>query len=490
MGLSIATAPFPARVVAEPQAPPLTQVARALIGVSPLAAVTFLNAIARPDLDPTLRLLASVVCFLGCMPFVFHALGRKGSLPFMPVYALLFIGYYGTPVFLDEKFTLPLSDVSISDPVIIEAEAVVLLGLVMLLIGYYGPGELFLKRVPRLRHGFDEASGIQVGWIMVSIGLVFVQLRGYIPVRVQAFGQIAQQLGGLGLALLFYYYLKGRLRGIQVVVMMILIPALAIVDISGGGVSPIMQHFMPLMGTYWIARRKILWKTTLVVALIMIPVSGVKGKFRAVAWSTDVRLDATERTAIFYDLIKNGFQTDDDFYYNSFQATMERMNQLSTLAAVQVLTPSVVPYWGGATYADFYWSLIPRFLYPEKPGKVLGQTFGHRYGLLGKFDIYTSFNFPQLVEFYANFGFWGVAGGMLLIGFFQRLLYHMLTAPDAHPSIMLLATILLSRLFSIDSDFSLVYGGMILNFSAMVFVLAILRARRIHMPMDIFRFRW
>jgi hypothetical protein len=166
------------------------------------------------------------------------------------------------------------------------------------------------------------------------------------------------------------------------------------------------------------------------------------------------------------------------------------MNEISTMVAVQTTTPTVVPYWQGATYVDLYWSLIPRFLYPDKPGKILGQDFGHRYGLLDKFDKTTSYNLPQLVEFYANFGIWGVAIGMLLLGVAQRVLYHILTAPDADASIPLLATIILAHCCNIESDLSAVYGGLFLNIIAIIAILAVLRARRVHMPLDIFRFRW
>jgi hypothetical protein len=490
MGLSITTAPFPARTAVEPQSPPLGQMARTLVGIAPVLLVVFLNAIARADLDPTLRLLGSAVCLLGCLPAVYHGLTRKSSLPFMPLYALLFIGYYGTPVFLDQRFTQQVSDFSISDQMLVDAETVVLLGTVTLLLGYYLPTKRFLAFVPQMRRGLEESSGVQMGWILVALGLAIAGGRGFVPTRFQAFAQILQELGNLGLALLFYYYLQGRLPRLQTVAVMILIPGMAIVDVSRAGVSPIVQHFLPLLGTYWIVRRKVLWKTALVVALIIIPVSGVKSRFREVDWNTNGGLNVVERVSLYYNLISDGFKSDDNFYSDCLQVTTERMNQVSTLAVVQVLTPSVVPYWGGATYVDFYWSFIPRFLYPDKPGKILGQAFGHRYGLLNKSDNATSFNFPQLVEFYANFGIWGVAGGMLLLGFAQRMVYHSVTAPDAHVSVTLLATIILSRLFSIDSDLSLVYGGVMLNVFAMLVVLAVLRARRIHLPMDIFRLRW
>jgi hypothetical protein len=265
---------------------------------------------------------------------------------------------------------------------------------------------------------------------------------------------------------------------------------MALIDLSNGGVGPILEHFLPLVGTYWLVRRKFLWKTTLLVVLLIIPVSGVKGKFRAVAWVPGINMGLVERSQLYYDLISDGFKTDDRFYYDSFQSTVQRMNQIPTMATVELLTPSTIPYWQGATYADLYWSLIPRFLYPDKPGKTLGQDFGHRYGLLDKWDRTTSYNFPQVVEFYANFGVWGVAIGMFLLGVLQRFVYHIFTAPDAHASVALFATIILARCCSIDSDLSLVYGGLFLNILAVLIVLALLRAKRIRLPLDLLRFRW
>jgi hypothetical protein len=488
MGLPVAVTPISVRATPELKAPPLGQTFRVLVYASPFLAVAVLNLFARPELDPMLRLVASVVCFIAFLPAVFHIRDQKTGLPFMPLYALLFSCYYGIPVFLDYEFSLPAYDISLTDSSVTDAMLVILLGLVCLLVGFYLPTDRFLRNIPRMRRGLDESSGLQMGWILVGIGILYVQVRYYIPIRFAAIGQIVQQIGSLGLALLFYYFLLGRIRGFQKVVLLVLIPVMAMVDIAQGGIYPVQQHLLPLVGTYWIVRRKLLWKTMLVVALLMVPFSGVKAEFRRLVFGTD--MGVVDRSRLFGQLVIDGFRNQEDFYSYSFQITMARLNMTTTLVAVRALTPSVIPYWGGTSYATLYWMAIPRALYPDKPVKSLGQDFPHRYGLLGKFDTMTSYNFPQLVEFYANFGEWGVVFGMLIIGLVQRLLYYCFTAPDADPGVSLFATIILVRLCSIDSDFSLVYGGLFLNVIGVVVILRVLHARRVHLPLDIFRFRW
>ncbi len=467
----------------------MNKAARVMVCATPVIVVVVLNVVGSTGTDPMLRLLASLVCCIATLPFVFHVAGRKGSLPFMPIYALLFGGFFGAPVFLDEKFALTAANLSLSDPVMVDAMAVILVGFLTLLAGYYFLTDRVLRGIPRMRRGLDDASGVQMGWSMVSLGILTIALRGYIPMRFSALGQVTEELGILGLTMLFYYYLQGRLQGPQGTAIPLLIVGMAIFSISGGGIGPVVQQIvLPLVGTYWIVRRRFIWKTSILFALIIIPISGVKGQFREVAWA-DTSLNVVERSALFFDLINEGFRTQDDFYHESFQVTVRRMNMITTLAAVQTLTPSVIPYWGGASYATLYWAVIPRFLYPDKPQKLLGQDFGHRYGLLDKFDKNTSYNFPQLVEFYANFGFWGVAFGMMIIGLLFRLVYYFVTAPDADPSVTLFAVILLAQLCHIDSDFSLIFGGLILNCLFIVVAFRILRARRIYLPLDFLRFR-
>jgi hypothetical protein len=130
-----------------------------------------------------------------------------------------------------------------------------------------------------------------------------------------------------------------------------------------------------------------------------------------------------------------------------------------TFAEVVRLTPDYVPYWKGETYWPIVWKLVPRIIYPDKPMEVSGQLFGHRYGFLSPDDFVTSYNLPQLVEFYANFGWAGVLGGMLVLGVFYRLVQGMFV----HPRMGLGATVgvlyLSLKLLLIESSLSGVVGG-------------------------------
>jgi ABC-type antimicrobial peptide transport system permease subunit len=101
---------------------------------------------------------------------------------------------------------------------------------------------------------------------------------------------------------------------------------------------------------------------------------------------------------------------------------------------------------------------VPRFVYPDKPERTLGQEFGHRYDILDVNDLVTSINFEQLVEMYANFGAWGVILGMAIVGLLYRVLRRFIGTGER-------ATLIGAKIYvgmlAIESDFSLVHGAVI-----------------------------
>ena len=125
-------------------------------------------------------------------------------------------------------------------------------------------------------------------------------------------------------------------------------------------------------------------------------------------------------------------------------------------------TPSPVPYWKGGSYVSLVGALVPRVLWPDKPQKDLGQRFGHRYGYLASGNTSTSINFPWLIEMYANFGMAFMPVGGLIVGAILGLLGRWLNRPGQDGITTAMGIGLLVPLYNIESDFSLVYGGLIL----------------------------
>jgi hypothetical protein len=89
-------------------------------------------------------------------------------------------------------------------------------------------------------------------------------------------------------------------------------------------------------------------------------------------------------------------------------------NELVGLAAAR-LDSGAVDYANGATIRDMLIGLIPRALWPEKPAVGGGgNVVEHFTGV--QFAAGTSVGAGQVLEFYVNFGTWGVIMGFMLYG--------------------------------------------------------------------------
>jgi len=170
-------------------------------------------------------------------------------------------------------------------------------------------------------------------------------------------------------------------------------------------------------------------------------------------------------------------QTDgiDGAVSKGFETSAGRSANLDLLADVIIRTPREIPYWGGQTYLSLVGAFVPRFIWPDKPTKELGQAFGHRYGYIGQSDNNTALNLPILVEFYANFGIAGAIAGMFLVGLIYFILDRTVNNPGQDTLHSLVGVVILVPLANIESDFSLGFVGLILNGVALWLVLRTIR---------------
>ena len=93
-----------------------------------------------------------------------------------------------------------------------------------------------------------------------------------------------------------------------------------------------------------------------------------------------------------------------------------------TLQVVLDQTPYKIDFVNGISYKAILYQVIPRFLNPNKKQELWGSYWGKRYGVLHKDDNFTSWNFPVLTEFYANYGLKGVCIGMFILGTILKLI--------------------------------------------------------------------
>lgn len=97
-------------------------------------------------------------------------------------------------------------------------------------------------------------------------------------------------------------------------------------------------------------------------------------------------------------------------------------HSLNVFLIVVKKTPEKTNYYFGKSYEGIIYVFVPRIVLPSKPEQVYGNFWGKRYGTLDVTDNVTSWNFPVLAEFYANFGIAGCIFGMFFVGCILRII--------------------------------------------------------------------
>jgi hypothetical protein len=422
------------------------------------------------------RVLGSLVVVAGAVP-TFLWLRRPELTPFTVFWGLLYGLYYGAPVFLLERFSRAyyLSDV-IADQDIVHALALSLLGIVATLAGYYGPFWRVVAGVlPKVELQWERwrihkpAVGVALGAVGVSAYVVSSAVQ--VPLWLQGPLSFVGDLSLLSIIYLFALQLsKLGNRTSLVLLWIVIVPLRILLGVSSGLSFQGLIVVGALLLTYATIRRRVPTGWLVVAFAAFLAVRPVQVPFRAVAWHEGrPAIGVLERMSAMAE-VGVASLSEEGVLKEAWQMGVSRISHVMTFAEVVRLTPDYVPFWKGETYWPLVWKLVPRALFPDKPMEISGQEFGHRYGFLSLGDWVTSYNLPQLIEFYANFGPAGVAVGMFLLGVLYRLVQSMFV----HPRMGLGATVawlyLALKLLLIESSLSMVVGGVL---QALVFLWAV-----------------
>jgi len=415
--------------------------------------------------------MASAILWVSAYPGWRHFYYRERQIPFLPVMTVFYAFAYGLPAF---STTLRVRRMVVDPVAVGDAVELALIGEVLLLVAFYLVK--FERLQLRLRLPLDLARStpliLMVGWISALVRAALMDV--IVPAAAAQWVNFLIGLPEVLLGALLLLRLRGRLSTLHTVAAVGLLVLTLLADFTTGSISAPAFTLILLMFIYVAERGKVPVLPILVCSLVLTAALGIKQEYRRLL-SKAQDAELANRVTLFAGLMSG--VTRESKMRDAGTTAHDRIDHLSAFAHVIARTPASVPYWGGVTYETLFTTWIPRALWPNKPQKTLGQDYGHRYRFIGPWDTDTSINLEQTVEMYANFGLEGVVAGMFLMGILYRFCYRVLNHPDGGDGAMLIAANSFRVMLNIESDFSLVFGG-ILQAVLLLYVVLWLLARQ------------
>jgi hypothetical protein len=457
---------------------------QALVTVLLVALVpAYFILVSDPRVDTVTRGWGSILWMLCFVPsFVYFALPRaqRPGIPLLPVVGVLYGFYYALPL-ISPTGTLNDGDklldlaTEFRTPVVLA-----LVGWALMLVTYYTLGATLRGRLPAVRSSGDVQAMRKWGMLILYGGLAIdlAQRAVRVPAVVQGLLNFSVTLGWLGAGLLTLLAVRGQLTGVQRLAALLGMLALAGIHLASGLASNLAFLGAVVFLAVWIGKGGLgrRWLVLLLLAVgLILAWRSVTPQFRVLAWYTQ-HLSTTERVEVAVELLSD--RVKEEGLVGAAMLGLEASGRWGTLdmfADVTRVTPARVPHWNGYSYLSLVGVAVPRVIWPSKPEKALGQDFGHRYGYISPHDTATSVNLPFLIEFYINFGTVGVMLGMMLVGVIYRSLEALLNRPGQSELLAVAGIVLMVPLFNLESDFSLVFGGLLLNGVAVWAVLQLIK---------------
>jgi hypothetical protein len=160
---------------------------------------------------------------------------------------------------------------------------------------------------------------------------------------------------------------------------------------------------------------------------------------------------------------------------------VSRVSLLTQTANVIDQTPTVVPYQYGKLYSYLAISLIPRFVWPDKPSiNEANQFYQVAYGLTQEDELAAvSISVGVLAEGYINFGWLGVVAIMFLLGVFFDFYQRVFFSQNSGLFMASIGLTLLLQFLSIESQMAQYVGGILQQvFLMLVVMIPVVQFRR------------
>jgi len=219
----------------------------------------------------------------------------------------------------------------------------------------------------------------------------------------------------VALALIFSEWLKSNKKQYLFISFVFLLLEVAYA-LPSGSKERILLPLAIILFLYSLKKKLPIIPLILFVVLFMFFVFPFVGIYRSIVLSGNMIKDL-QLVSFFYCRLFGHIQTSlNGIFYSIFG---ERFNYSIIVSTIVERTPLVCDFKYGYTYVIFLISLIPRILWPGKPGIAdFANDFGRDYGFISPVDYTTSVDMTWVGEMFINFGWFGV-----IVGFFYGLFY-------------------------------------------------------------------
>lgn len=400
--------------------------------------------------------------------------GRRG----LPMFELIVLSYalqYSMPLYTQSSRLIIRSQfVPVSWQALLQALILVEVGLVAFIAGYY----LFLRSplaaiAPRLDLPFVKhrrSTYIYLSFVLGGV-VMFLSVISVGILQTPALDALrrllANQFNIALIVLAYQVFQQPRAPRAQFIV---LYAALTFAFLIGLSTGMIENAFIPVVGVFivlWQTRQRLPWRWIVVAALLFIVLNPAKFAFRRLVWFDSTSYSLGDRISLWSDLVVertgNLLQpTFADDRQNVVRGALSRFDLVHKFAYVHTMTPQVVPYYQGSTYAYFLIAWIPRAVWPDKPTATGGANDRMDVDYRLKYEGQaTSVGIGLLPEAYANFGAVGVVLVMLLQGAVLGLLSAMLDSEYSDGGRAIYLSVGVYLLNGIGSSASVIFGAII-----------------------------
>jgi hypothetical protein len=349
-------------------------------------------------------------------------------------------------------------------------------------------GSLFVpKRVPQMNSSATHLNYIRLILLLGSLSIFFESaINALGQGGRQALGILVSSVPLLAFAILLRRYLRGESTHTDRVLLASYFVLRGLSGLSSGWLGVLMSVVIISAATYMVEKRRLPRAALLLLVVVTLFFQVGKEEFRKTYWKDNLRAGQIERATYWLQTSLDKWEAvvtrpTAENLREVVNPSVSRVSLLAQTANVIDQTPSVVPYQYGKLYSYLAISLIPRFVWPDKPSvNEANQFYQVTYGLTQEGELEgVSISVGVLVESYMNFGWLGVLGIMFLLGvffdFYQELFF-------SQSSGLLMASIgltLLLQFLAIESQMAQYLGGIVQQvFLMLVVMFPVIQFRR------------